>query len=130
MGKMASFYQARGLICTQAFVDVLLSICADNIETKNVVIHTHRQGLSSENYVLLNIVGCVSGANLQASDTQHLGDGMFIIDALALSKEAVIDKKIFLIQEDTSCVVVNEEVFLALGKQFNDLYFEEVQLIY
>lgn len=129
LGEMATFYQARGVICTQALVDDLVSLGVDNIEVKKAIVRTADGEATFDHYVLLNILGRVAGADMDASDAQTLGAGIHVIDSLVFSKDAALGRKLFLVDEDTQCIVVNEPIYLALKDKYQDLYFEGVTLV-
>jgi len=128
-GEMASLYQARGVICLQAFVDELVALGVDNIEVKPAIIRSEDGTKEFDQYVLLNILGRVAGADLGASEVQSLGEGMNLIDSLVFAKDALEGRKLFLVDEDTNCIVVNEHLYTALNAKFDDLFFEEVSLV-
>jgi len=126
---MASLYQARGVICLQALVDELVSLGVDNFEVKPAIIRSKGGAKEYDQYVLLNILGRVVGADIDASDAQCLGEGMNLIDSLVFAKDALEGRKLFLVDEDTNCIVVNEQIYTVLEAKFDDLFFEEVVLV-
>lgn len=128
-GEMATLYQDRGVIATQAFCDQLMALGVDNIEVKNAVVRSADGSREYANYRLLNILGRIAGADLDASEVQSLGDGMNIIDSLVMRKDAVGDSKIFVVDEDPDCIVVNQQIYEALSVKYADLYFAEVTLV-
>ena len=55
---------------------------------------------------------------------------MNIIDKLVLKKSEIHDLNMFLVHEDTDCIVISEQVHSYLtSKGYEDIYFEELEVI-
>lgn len=129
-GVLPTFYMSPAIIGKKEFYQDLLNCGADNIEVKPVVIRDTVNNREYTDYLLLNILGRVSCANLDESSYETLGDDMNIIDKLVLKKNNIHDQNIFLVHEDTDCIVISEQVHSYLThKGYEDIYFEELEVI-
>lgn len=59
------------------------------------------------------------------SETRSLGDGMTIVDRLALDPARIPDLDLFVADEDTDCMIVSERLQrLIAGAGYDDIGFE------
>lgn len=79
-GRMPTYYESPAFIGTKAFHHDLLLAGVSNIETVPVVIRNVATGAENHDYVLMNIVGRVSFADMALSKHRSLGPGMTILD--------------------------------------------------
>lgn len=129
-GKMSTFFMSPAIIGTKEFYNDLLEIGIENIEVYPVIIRDEVNSRVFDDYLLLNIVGRVSCADMASSEYQALGDDMNIIDQLVLDASKVHDLDLFLVHEDTDCIVISEKVYLHLvNKGYTDIYFEELKQV-
>ena len=129
-GVQPTFYMSPAIIGKKEFYQDLLDCGVDNIEVKPVVIRDTVKNLEYTDYLLLNILRRVSCVNLNESDYETLGDDMSIIDKLVLKKSEIHDLNMFLVHEDTDCIVISEQVHSYLtSKGYEDIYFEELEVI-
>lgn len=129
-GRLPTFYMSPAIIGTKKFHKDLLEIGIDNIEVHPVVIRDEVNDRNIKKYVLLNIIGTVSCADMNRSKHETLGEGMDIIDKLVIDASKVPDLDLFLIQEDTDCIVISEKVYNHLqGKGYDDIHFEELEQV-
>lgn len=126
---LPTMFEDPAVIVKPEMYQLLVSLGLDNFEVNEVVIRSEDGSREITDYVFLNILGRIAGADLDASDVQSIGEGMNIIDTLVMDKSAVRGKRLFLVDEDTDCIVIDEEVYKALSSEFDDLYFEEVTLV-
>lgn len=129
-GNMATMYMDPAVIATKEFYKILTDLGVDNIEQKSVVIKDHVNNREIHDYILLNIIGRISCADMDKSEYHELGDNMNIIDKLVINTERTKGMHFFLIHEDTDCIVISERIYNGLiEKGFPDLYFEELEAV-
>ncbi len=127
-GEMATLYLDPAVIATKEFYQDLTRLGIDNIEARQVVIQDNINNKRYDNYLLLNIIGRVSCANMEQSDYRTLGDGMNIINNLVIDSRKTHGLDFFLVHEDTDCIVISERIYTYLNsKNYGDLYFQELQ---
>lgn len=138
-GILPTIFMSPALIGTKQFYQDLRAIGVDNIEVHPVVIHDHVNNKVINDYVVLNIIGRVSCAVMDESDYEQLNDAaspdqpnesMNFINDLVIDSQKVGDLDLFLVHEDTNCILVSERVFQHLkSKGYDDIYFEEVRQV-
>lgn len=136
-GILPTIFTSPALIATKQFYQDLLSIGVDNIEVHPVVINDHVNNKVIHDYVVLNVLGRVSCAVMDESDYEQLNDvaspdqpneSMNFINDLVIDSKRVGDLDLFLVHEDTDCILVSERVFQHLkNKGYDDIFFEEVR---
>jgi len=129
-GVMPTFYMSPAIIGTKQFYQDLLTCGVDNIETKSVVIEDHVNNRMIEDYLLLNIIGRVSCVVLDRSDYGTIGEGMNVMNKIVIDSKKVKDRNLFLLEEDTHSIIVNEYVYRSLNKNgYQDIFFEELEQV-
>lgn len=129
-GAMSTLYMSPAVIGKKAFYMALTEIGINNIEAKQVIIQDNVNDKTYDDYLLLNIIGRVSCADMSKSEYHSLGDGMHIMNTLVIDSSKTQGMELFLVHEDTGCVVVSERVHDHLqSKGYPDLYFEELQQV-
>lgn len=124
-GVMPTFYMSPAVIGTRAFYQDLLEAGITNIEAKKTVIRDSVNNREFDNYLLLNIIGRVSCADMTRSDYHSLGEGMHIINKLVIDPAKTQGMELFLVHEDTGCIVVSERIRDHLvARGYQDIYFE------
>ncbi|HWV15067.1 MAG TPA: DUF1629 domain-containing protein [Cellvibrio sp.] len=136
-GVFPTFFMSPSLIGTRQFYRDLVEIGIDNIEMHPVIIKDEENGKTIEDYLLLNIIGRVSCAVMDQSDTERLNDAaaegdpcdsMNFINELVIDAARVGSRDLFLLHEDTSYILVSERVFQHLIKKgYTDIFFEEIR---
>jgi hypothetical protein len=127
-GKLSTFFMSPAIIGTRQFYSDLLEVGIDNIEVHSVIIRDEVNDRSIDDYVLLNIIGRVSCADMDNSEYETLGDDMNIIDKLVIDPSRIKDLDMFLVHEDTDCIVITEKIYRHLiSKGYTDIYFEELE---
>lgn len=112
-GIFPTFFMSPALIGTKAFHQDLLEIGIHNIEVHPVIIRDHTNNRTIEDYVLLNVIGRVP---------------CVVMDDLAVDTSKLGQLELFLVHEDTSCILVSERVYRHLvNKGYTDIFFEEVK---
>ncbi|MDR7307695.1 hypothetical protein [Rhodoferax saidenbachensis] len=112
-GIFPTFFRSPALIGTKAFYQDLLEIGIRNIEVHPVIIHDRTNHRTIEDYVLLNVIGRVP---CEAMDD-------LVVDTGKLGQ-----LELFLVHEDTNCILVSERVYRHLiNKGYTDIFFEEVK---
>jgi hypothetical protein len=138
-GILPTIFMSPALIGTKQLYQDLLSIGVDNIEVHPVIIRDTINDRVINDYVVLNVLGRVSCAAMDQSDYEQLNDEanpdqpnecMNCINDLVIDSSKLIDLDLFLVREDTDCIIVSERVFQHLkSKGYNDIFFEEVKQI-
>ena len=127
-GGMATFYLDPAVIGTKQFYQDLLDCGVNNIEVKPVVINDPVNERTINDYVLLNIIGRISCANMEKTECGTIGKGMNVMNKLVINLEKVYSFDLFLADEDTDCIVISEKVYKCLTKKgYTDIYFEELE---
>jgi hypothetical protein len=127
------------VIGTKQFYKDLTDIGIGNIEVHPVVIKDEVNKKTINDYVLLNILGRISCAVMEDSEYERLNDdadeddpyeSMNIIDKLVIDPKKIGEQDLFLVHEDTDCIVISERVYKHLqGKGYTDIYFEELEQV-
>jgi hypothetical protein len=138
-GILPTIFMSPALIGTKRFYQDLKEIGVDNIEMHPVVINDHVNNKVINDYVVLNVIGRVSCAVMDESDYEQLNDAadpdqpsesMNFINDLVIDSRKVGDLDLFLVHEDTNCILVSERVFQHIkSKGYDDIYFEEVRQV-
>lgn len=138
-GILPTFFMSPALIGTKQFYQDLLAIGVDNIEVHPVIIRDLVNDRVINDYVVLNVIGRVSCAAMDHSDYEQLNDqanpdqpneSMNFINDLVIDSRKLVDLDIFLVREDTDCILVSERVFQHIkSKGYTDIFFEEVRQI-
>ena len=129
-GALPTFFTQPAVIGTVQFYEDLQEIGIGNIEAFPAVIRDEIDNRTIEGYLLLNIIGKVSCADMDQSEYKSLGEGMNIIDELVLDSSKLHGFDLFLVAEDTDCIVVSEKVYDHLqSKGYSDIYFEELRVV-
>ncbi|VAW88947.1 hypothetical protein MNBD_GAMMA17-1956 [hydrothermal vent metagenome] len=127
-GVMSTFYMSPAIIGTKQFYQDLLDCGIDNIEVKPVVINDPVNEKTIDNYVLLNIIGRISCADMEKSEYGTIGKDMHVMNKLVINLEKAYNFDLFLADEDTDCIVISERVYKYLTKKgYTDIYFEELE---
>ncbi|MBB1059538.1 imm11 family protein [Marilutibacter spongiae] len=130
-----TLFCSPALIATRGFLDDLQALGIDNLEVHPVRIEGDDLSQPDESYVLLNILGRVSCADLANSDVARIDEGgdadeihpMRIIDRLVLDPARIGVLDMFLVDEDTDCIIVSERVARHLqAKGHPDIRFERL----
>jgi len=65
---------------------------------------------------------------MEASEYGTIGEDMHVINKLVINLEKAGDLDLFLVDEDTDCIVISEKVYKHLNsKGYTDVYFEELE---
>jgi hypothetical protein len=129
-GVLPTFYMSPAIIGTKQFYQDLQACGVDNIEVKPALIHDAVNKRTINNYLLLNFIGRVSCADMNKSDYGTIGEDMHIINKLVIDSKKVHGLNLFLVHEDTGCIVVSEQVYNYLNNEgYTDIYFEELEQI-
>jgi len=129
-GIMSTFYQSPAVISTKKFYQDLLDSGVDNIEVQPVEIKDDVKDITFDNYLLLNIIGKVSCADLDKSEYTEIGEGMKTVNKLIIDGSRTNGLLLFLLAEDTDCIVIHEQVYNHLqSKGYTDIYFEELEQV-
>jgi hypothetical protein len=115
-GILPTFFTSPGLIGTKEFYNDLLEIGINNIEVHPVIIRNPKNGSTIENYVFLNILGRIDC-------TKTLDGGEIAIYTNKVPEHL----NLFLIEEDPSCILVTDRIYIHLKTKYKDIFFEEIQ---
>jgi len=138
-GIFPTFFMSPALIGTKQFYQDLIEIGVDNIEVHPVIIKDEVNNRVIDNYLLLNVIGRISCAVMEKSDHERLNDeadeddpydAMNFINELVIDASKIGHEDLFLVHEDTNCILVSERVYKHLiNKGYTDIFFEEVQQV-
>ena len=129
-GPLPTFFSGPALVSTVGFYEDLKQSGVDCIEARPAVLEDPVDGRSIQGYVLLNIVGLVSCADMPASEAETLGEDMTIINRLVLNSKRLPEFDLFHVAEDTDNIVVSERVYRHLkAKNYPDVYFEKLEQV-
>jgi hypothetical protein len=127
-GRMPTFFESPALISTKKFYNDLLEYGIVNIETHAVLIKDEVNQREISDYILLNVIGLVSCDNIEKSEYDKLGDDIFIINDLVLNSKKIHGYDLFLIAEDTDCIVISDRLYKHMVKKgYDDISFEELR---
>ena len=129
-GELATLYTSPAVIATRAFLQDLEDLgLGDSLDVHDARLEDRVNGVTHDGYVLLNILGRFPCAVMDRSDHRHLGPGMDLIDAPVLDPARIPDRELFLLDEDTSCIIISDRVRDHLAARGDpDLWFGEVRL--
>lgn len=125
--RMPTLFMVPAFVARRELFDTLLAAGVDNVEAVPAVITDPETGAAHHDYLVLNVVGRLAAADLDASEAADLGDGMHVVDRLVLDPARTPGALIFRLDEDPVLVVVADDVrdrLLAAG--FTDIHFEPV----
>ena len=129
-GELPTFFTQPAIIGTTQLYEDLKAIGLDNIQAFPAIIRDEVDDRTIEGYWLLNIVGAISCVDMDQSDYNTLSEGMNIIDYLILDGSKLHRFHLFLVAEDTDCIVVSEKVYDYLtSRGYDDIYFEELKTV-
>lgn len=129
-GVMSTFYMSPAIIGTRQFYNDLVSCGVDNIQTKQVIIKDTVNNRIYDDYLLLNIIGRISCANMEESEYENIAEEVNVINRLVIDSSEVHGMKLFLVDEDTDCIVIDEQLYNCLSnKDYQDIYFEKLEMI-
>jgi hypothetical protein len=129
-GLMSTFYQSPAVIGTNQFYQDLKDCGVDNIEAQPAEIYDSVKKITHKHYLLLNIIGRVACAEMDKSDYTEIGEGMNTVNKLVIDGTKTNGLLLFLLHEDTDCIVIHEQVYKHLqSKGYTDIYFEELEQV-
>jgi hypothetical protein len=127
--RMPTIFTTPAFVARKAFADLLSAENIDNVDVYAAEIRNAESRQTSDDYVLLNIIGLVECADLIANAGEELGPGIRILDEPVLQKQRIPDARIFRLAEDPIQIVVADDLanrILAAG--FDDIYFEPLRI--
>jgi len=126
--QLPTFFESPAWIGTKAFYRDLQAIGIDNIETVQVEMRDDVHQRIIDDYLLLNIVGCVPCADMGKSTVSSLGEGMNVIVHLVVDASRLGAFDLCVAAEDTDCMIVSERVARHLQAcAYDDILFEELE---
>lgn len=124
-----TFFESPAWIATKSFYQDLQILGLNNIEAFTVEIHNDRGQPVNYDYLLLNIVGSVPCADMKKSKVRTIGEDINFISDLVVESASLGKFEIFVVAEDTDCMIVSERVVGHLQMSgYKDILFREVQL--
>lgn len=125
-GQLPTFYMSPAVIGTTEFYRELLECGVDNIEAFPAKILDPVTDREIDNYLLLNILGRKACTDMDASKYHTLAEGAYIIDKLVLDPGFLERDQgyIFVADEDTDCIIVNEPIYRHISSRFDVIHFE------
>lgn len=125
--RMPTFFTVPAFVAQREFASVLSSAGVDNIDIYPARIDDPETGATFTEYVLINIIGSLSVADLSASEVSELGPGMRMIDKIVLKDRAPREVQMFRLAEDPLKIIVSDAVATAVrSASLNDVYLERL----
>lgn len=106
-------YYSGDFVMSKRMAEVLQKAGADNFQSFPTEMTNKRTGEVSHDYVTVNLLGMVSCARLDASETSELGSS-FYFHNLVIDPKKVGDQLLFRLAESKINVLVHERVAAAL----------------
>lgn len=108
--RMPTLFTTPALIVRREFHELLVGAGVDNLDAYPALIQNTESGEQIQDYVVLNILGNISAADLGANPGFELGPGIRVLDEPVLRREAVRDALMFRLAEDPIQIVVAEKI--------------------
>lgn len=120
-------YYQEGPLMRRGFLDAVRAAGVDNLQTYRAVITEPATGRTIDDYVVANIVGLVSCANLAESQASPLAD-VYFFHNLVIDPKKVGDLLMFRLAESQIEVIVHERVADAIEKgEFEGVVLEPLR---
>lgn len=131
---MPSYLRAATPLFSDALIEALTACGVDNLELHNVAITDPDNGQVYTNYKAVNIIGLISAADMEKSDTTVNPNGPPLLDVdfdgLVIDEAKAHDQLFFRLAESTNAIIVHEQVKQCLlTKGFTDLAFYETEKV-
>jgi hypothetical protein len=124
--RMDAFFPNVSLM-HRSLVEAMAAAGADNLQTFPAVVLDGESGRRYEDYVVANVVGLVSCADMEASESEPLADLHFFHD-LVIDPRRAAGRAVFRLAESTIDVIVQERVAAALDRRaFTGLVLEPLR---
>jgi hypothetical protein len=107
-----AFFQNQSLM-HRRLVDAMMSAGVDNLQLYPAEIRDESSGETIEDYVVANVVGLVSCANVTASTTEPLAD-VYFFHELVIDPTRTGDLLLFRLAESQMDIIVHEKVASAI----------------
>jgi hypothetical protein len=132
-GQLPTFYDTPALVARKTFHAALVAAGVSNLEVFPAQIRDETRKKVINDYVLLNVIGLVSCADLDQSEYGNLGDEeepLLVIDKLVIKADRVKGLDMFLVMEDPQFMVISERVCKHLERlNLDDLFLEELESV-
>lgn len=126
--RMPTFFTVPAFLAKRAFYEHLQAGGADNVDAYRALIQNGETGERWEDYVVLNIVGLVSCADMAASEYAELGPGINVIDEIVVDPARVTGLQIWRLAEDPLQILISERLYEHLrAAGYDDVYFEKLR---
>lgn len=128
--RMPTFFTTPAFIARRAFFEWLRAAGVDNIEACPAIIRNRESGESFEDYLVLNILGRVSCADLGANPGVELGPGIRVLDEPVIVRSAMRDFLMFLLAEDPLQIILADSLAEQLrASGIDDIYLEPLDTV-
>lgn len=125
--RMPTMFLVPAFVARKPFYESIVAGGVDNVDAYPALITNEETGERFDDYLLLNVVGKVACAHLEASSYEEIGPGMRMINRLVLDKTKLPDLHMFMLAEDINKIVISDRLHDHLQRAgFDDLYFEEL----
>lgn len=132
-GRLPTFYDTPALIARKTFHAALVEAGVSNLEVFPVRIRDETRKKVINDYVLLNVIGLVSCADIDRSEYGNLGgdeDPLLVIDKLVIKTDRANGLDMFLVMEDPQFVVISERICKQLQLlKLDDVLLEELESV-
>lgn len=131
---LPSFLNAACPLFKTLLVDELAKCGVDNLDAYNVLVRDPDSGVALQEYLAVNIIGLISAADMQKSDSIiHPGGPPLVdvgFDRLVVDQSRAGNVKLFRLAESTKTILVHESVRdHLLSRGFADLSFHRPESV-
>jgi hypothetical protein len=128
-----AIFLSPALIAHKSFVATLQAAGVQNIELHTVNIADPTTNSTNQDYLLVNVIGRVACAHMGQSEYNQLGqdeEDMRLMTHLVIEESKTGDFDMFLLDEDTDCILMSERLVKHFDNQvYAGVYFEPVDVV-
>lgn len=128
-----AIFLSPALIAHKSFVATLQAAGVQNIELHTVNIADPTTNSTNRDYLLVNVIGRVACAHMGHSEYNQLGqdeEDMQLMTHLVIDDSKTGDLDMFLLDEDTDCILMSEQLVEHFDNQvYAGVYFEPVDVV-
>lgn len=130
-GVMPTLFDIPTLIAKRAFIDLLQANGVDNLEVVAASIQNPLTGETITDYSYVNILGLVTAASLEHSETSELGENVRLVDnPVLVSSSWVAPFRLFRLAEDPRRIIIDDGLAEVIrAAPFGDIYLKELSAV-
>lgn len=128
--RMPTLFMVPAFVARKAFYDAMVRAGVDNVDPYPALIRNSETGEAFTEYLFLNVIGRVAGADMEASEHQAIGPDMRLLDRITIARVKLPRAHIFRLAEDELKVVVSDHLCEKLREAgFEDIYYQPVAVL-